>query len=83
VALEEELPLVRLLLLEVHVEDALGELRLHDGLADLLGDLPLLRVPGAGGEEVVGEVAREADAARDDDVALGAVAPEPLAAVAG
>ena len=49
---------------------------------DLLDPRAVLR-RGAADEGEVGQVPRQADAAADDDVGLGAGAPQPLAAAVG
>src|SRR5262249_31302096 len=59
------------------------DLQLGDALAELALDLGLLVGAGAVAEGEGGQVAREADAAGDDDVGLRTGAAQPLAARVG
>ena len=55
----------------------------QDALVQDLLDLGAVLRRGPADEGEVGQVAGQADAAADDDVGLGARAPQPLAAVRG
>ena len=82
--LDQELPIDGFQRADVDVDQLAGELallvQLLDPPAEDLADLGPVGVGRAGDERKVGQVARQPDAAADDDVRLGPGAAQPFAA---
>ena len=78
--LDEELAVDALQLVDVDVLELARLLHLQHAVAEHVLDLGAVGLAGAADEGKLGQVAGQADAAADDDVALGAGAPQPFAA---
>ena len=82
--LDQELPIDLFQRADVDVNQLAGELagavQRGDAVAEDSADLVAVAVGGSGDEGKVGQVARQANAAADDDVGLRAGAAQPFAA---